>query len=225
VAAGKRRAKRRTMKKRKADWVYRGLEYDEVGLATGTQVASYCPRQVAYSLAPGPLGEVSWVLYDSANYRHNIVNANAVSGGITLPNAARPEGRRPVMLAVEGHAFVTPTTWALGSRLFLGMRLVICEQDYTSGGLALPTDYNIMEPVALTGNADIATYANGWGNLRTRFFLQSFDSNDVEWLVHMKWQGRVSLPPHLCLAMFCQSDANSVNCRMTPKFRTLVEED
>lgn len=218
----------------RADWVYRGYEYDMTGNAASTQVASYVNMQrnaLTYTLQPGtPVGVV---LYDSHDYLGSPTKAfNAASGEqLMLGREARAEHGTVRIHAVEGTLYMQPSTWTAGSDFTVAARLVICEQNLLTGALALPANYTLLG-ATITGDGlgqDASDYANGWGNLQTRITQQAFSTeNDMaRFSLRFRWKGKRSLPQHLCLGLYVESAGpaiGSTTLRIAPQFRTLVTD-
>lgn len=218
----------------RADWVYRGFEYDMQGNAAATQVASYvnCQRNaLTYTLSPGT--PVGLVLYDSHDYLGSPTKAfNAASGEqLMLGREARAEHGTVKVHAVEGTLYLEPTTWTVGSDFMVAARLVICEQNLQTGALALPAAYTLLG-AGIVGNGlgnDASDYANGWGNLQTRIIRQAFSTeNDMARMaLRFRWKGKRSLPQHLCLGLYVESAGpaiGSTTLRVGPLFRSLITD-
>lgn len=209
----------------RGDWVYRGEEVDSEGGVLGTQVASYVSLQRnsgAYPLSPGT--EVAVILYDSYDYFKSATQR--FNTGAWLGKEARPEGPRPTILAVEGHYFLVPNAWTLGSNWAVSARIVICDQNLQSGQVDLPALYNM--PTAAPGTM-ISAYANGWGNLVERVDWNAFATGNEQqrWKFGLRWRGRRRLQPHECLALLIESAGpavGSTSLTCTPQFRTLVHD-
>lgn len=218
------RSKRRpTSRKRKmrGDWVYRGFETDGEGGPLASQVASYIAlsRNTGYyTVQPGtPLGVV---LYDSVEYLMTATRSGIAAGTNTfMGREARAEGRKATALAVDGHYYVMPNAWTLGSNWALSARIVVCDQNTTTGGLDLPAAYNLGDSL----------WANGWGNLVERRDWIAFATGNEQqrWKFALSWKGRRSLKPHECLALYIESSGpaiGSTTLLVTPVFRSLMHD-
>lgn len=218
----------------RADWVYRGYEYDIQNAPVTDQAPTYTnlsrdglPFQIQVGSPAG------LILYDSHTYLMQGVKVdNPASGFLAfLGREARAEHGSVTIHAVEGTLYLQPTTWALGANFLVAARIIICQQDPASGAILLPATYTICGG-SLGGagiEADAAVYANGWGNLQTRILRQAFATeNDMSrFQMRFKWRGRRKLRGELCLALFVETigpGVGSVNMDIGPVFRTLVTD-
>lgn len=227
--ARSRSKKSRIKKKMRGDWVYRGLEFDaDTGAPLATQVASYTDLDRnggAYTLAVGTPAGI--VLYDSYDYLTQ--GTRLIAGGIAtmMGRESRPEGRRPTIHAVEVDTFWIPTTWTAGTDFSIIARLVICDQNMSTGGLDLPLLYTLHGGGSLPASASM--FADGWGNLHTAYLRQAFATeNDMSrFRLKFRWKGRRTLAPNLCLGLYIESGGpatGSTSLRFSPRCRTLVSD-
>lgn len=223
------------MKKRRGsspDWVYRGFEYDaDTGAPYTTQVASFTGLDRnggAYTLAVGtPAG---LILYDSADYITQGVRLISAGSASMMGRESRAEGRRPTIHAVEGTLYLQPTSWTAGTDFVVGARIVICDQNLTTGSLDLPANYTILGSAVFTNiDAEPSVWANGWGNLKTAVLRQAFATeNDMaRFQMRLSWRGRRTLQPNTCLGIYIESGGpavGSTSIRFGARFRTLVTD-
>lgn len=215
----------------RGDWVYRGQEYrQDTGVAAATQVASYIgarDRTVGpYVLSPGtPLGVI---LYDSQDYLTQGTQARVGGGNPLMMNkAARSDGKRATVLAVDAQWFLIPNAWTVGANFAVGARIVICDQNMTTGALDLPAGYRMTG--LPTFDNDPALYANGWGNLAERWDYIAFQTGNetVRWKFRLRWRGRRTLQPNQCLGLYLESAppaVGSTTLNVTPVCRSLVHD-
>lgn len=211
----------------RGDWVYRGLEYTPAGAQLASQTSSYTGltrNSGAYTLSSGT--QIGLILYDSSNYMMRTTTQTATS---RMSTAARAEGRRATVMAVNGFIFITPNAWTVGSNFLIGWRLVVCDQNEFTGALDLPAAYSFVQqaPTAALPSSDFAMSANGWGNLAEGYKFQTFDQNDASWMLHIKWRGRRSLESNSCLGLLMESAGPAVGSTtllVSPRLRSLVHD-
>lgn len=227
------RSRRGGKRRMRADWVYRGEEFNATGQVHPTQVASYTGAidraNGAYTLTVGaPLG---LVLYDSNDYlRQGTRTIQAVGGNVTMGwmgKEGRAEGKRPTILGVDVHLELQPSAWTLGANWALGWRLVICDQNMSTGGLDLPGQYKMSSINARDNGSSM--WANGWGNLMEGYRYVAFMTGNetVRWSIHARWRGRRTLSSSTCLGLYVESAppaALSTTLRVTPMCRSLVHD-
>lgn len=206
------------------DWVYRGLEYNITSnAALVAQVASYCPldrNSGFYTLQVAtPVGVV---LYDCYDY---MTESTRVNVGKLGSEARMDSNKKTTIHGVDVDLFLQPTSWTVGNDFVICARIVICEQDLLTGGLALPTNYILLGGGAIAQEPSV--YANGWGNLKDAYLREAFATeNDMSrFRMRFRWRGRRTLPAHLCLGLYIESGGPALgetSFRLTPRCRTLV---
>lgn len=206
----------------KADWVYRPNIYDDAGSPFDT-FGTYSPWPTV--LTSGQNNAEGLILYDSHNYLNKVVSF----GNIPIPfaNAARAEGSRAKVIAVEGHMTVVPSAWAVGTVFQLGMRFGIFEQDAVGGFVLVDTNYNMFFQTALT-QLHPAVHANT--RLWQREFRrrEDFIENRGSFTYRFRFRVNRFLNPNQCYAIYLESSTtnpSSVNLSLTPWFRTLVADE
>lgn len=228
------RSRRRSFKRRGArpDWVYRGFEYDaDTGAPLASQIASFTGldrNSGFYTLSVG--GPVALSLYDSVDYMTQ--GTRIITGGIAgmMGREARPEGRKPTVHAVEVDLFLQPTSWTAGTDFVIGARIIICDQNITTGATDLPANYTILgNATASTIDAEPSVWANGWGNLRERIIREAFATeNDMaRFRMRFRWKGRRTLQSHTMLALYVESGGaavGSTSIRFGARCRSLISD-
>lgn len=173
----------------RADWVYRGGKYllagdivnDEEERESGTY---YAPFTLASSSSGVPSeGATAQVLYDSeeymgSRYAPGQVPASGQWNNYAINAQARPDAVEggPLIHAVDVNFHVFNSTWATGWVLYLGVRVIVAQQDPLTGLALLDPAYSMWQDVAgLT--AQPATWANGrdncWEDRITKVFRTS----------------------------------------------------
>jgi len=201
----------------KADWVYRATD------PNGSTIGSYDPNQ-SHALNAGLEGASFCVLYDSVDFMRTLHYDSLTSSDSTYPRASRAEGRRPLILAVEGSVIWLPSAWAIGSSWFAAGRLGPFEQDTTLGGASIQAEWGIWQTPL--GNMELSTFANARQNLRTWWHTKGFNDNGNRWMTRYRWRGKHRLyDSKTCFGMYFEAPDNSVNMTFLPLFRTLVVDE
>lgn len=225
----KRRSKGRFKRpKRRADWVYRSSGHIESTAGAGVDLLGTYDSNVLNHTS-GTAASQGHILYDSQNYLRTPVRETF--GGVLshIPRAARAEGRKPTILAVEGIVYWEPSTWALGSLMAIGMRLGVFEQDPGSGNVLLDPEYSMWNdgPYAAGGSlSKVVDWANnGRNNTWERRIHYGFSDNSVFTVVRVRWRGRRSLLANECFALYTELEGTSVDTRTQYWLRTLVADE
>jgi len=177
----------------------------------------------------GPANAQSHVLYDSQNYTRQVLGGQFGVGLGQLGRVARAEGRRPLILAVEGIVYWEPSTWALGNLMAIGMRLGVFEQDPGNGVFLVDAAYSMWvdEPaVASSSLSTVGDWANnGRGNAWERRIHYGFSDNQAFTVTRIRWRGRRALQPNECFGLYTELEPTSVNTRTQYWLRTLVADE
>lgn len=219
MARTRRRVSRGTSSARrvKADWVYRPSSRQISPQPAGSDlVGTY--EQGVRTLNSGLGNAQGLVLYDSSNYLQ--VQGRSPAGQSSITGAARAEGAKPTILAVEGTLFFEPTTWALGNVIALGVRLGVLEQDSALPVPVVDTDYSMWVNGATTEPARFAN--NGRSNMREWRMWRGFSDNGAVFQAHFRWRGRRKLEGTEALFLWMELQTTSVNLRYQTWFRSLV---
>lgn len=219
----KRTFRRRKSDGRKADWVYRGDIHDGAGGVIDS-FGSYVPGLGFVQAAGSPQATIHW-LYDSSLYRKF---ATSVGGNVPLvmPPAMRAEGRKPLILRVQGWMSVLPTAWVAGTVVFLGMRFGVWDQSPNTGNGIFQANYNMWDN-ALNDNAAPATFAN-FGNYVREFRKSwSFDIGQTASRVNFTFNFacRRAMLPHQGFGIYTELAPGSTACSIVHAFRTLVVDE
>lgn len=222
----KRRGKR-------PDWVYRGFEYDaDTGAPQTLQVASFTGLDRnggTYTINGAATGGL--VLYDSADYL--MTGTRLISGGqaTIMGRESRPDGRAAQVSAVEVDLFLQPVTWSAGTDFCFGARIVICDQNMTTGGLDLPNAYTLLGNATFgTIDTEASLYANGWGNLKEKIIREAFATeNDMaRFRLSLRWRGKRRIPRQCCLGLYMENagpSVGSVALRFGVRARSLITDE
>jgi len=217
-----RAAKRKTTlrkRRQRADWVYRGYEYDEEGGAV-LDHETYGNSVFTLSGTTPAAG----VLYDSRAY---LMESTTRGGGPgAMLKAGRAEGgRRPHIIRVQGYIFPEPTTWAVGSLIEVAFRIGIFEQDIPTGDVITPSiDWTMWNNVGLLPEQS-ATWANMrrqnlWERRIRRRFSTSNDQAASTIIVNATISAKLN--EEECLAIVGQCSGASVDMRGQWWLRSLV---
>lgn len=151
----KRRRRTSAPKRRtRADWVYRGMSYDEEGTPISFVHPTYEPEFLSL---PANSSVVMW-LYDSKNFLLPLAGGTPGPGTFGLPQSARAEGKRARVIGVDLKVYLRVTNWVANARIRMGMRIGIIEQDATDGDGILPANYSMW--TSLGQQAQPAMWAN-----------------------------------------------------------------
>jgi len=219
------RGTRGALRRKRADWVYRGNQYQAgiagAGMDPSVQ-ASYTPSIT--SIMSGLVNSRALILYDSVN-RLKVVAGVGVSGANFMERAARAEGRRPSIMASEGTIYFEPDTWALGNLWAIGWRLGVFLQDPVSGAVSVPGTYTMWTDGGMGDNP--AVWANDKKWVQEERFFKTFTDNQGNGVttLHYRWRGRRSLGPDECFALYIELEPTSVNGRLQPWCRSLVQDE
>lgn len=219
MARSKRRMPSRRSRPR-ADWVYRPNLRDAAG-GLIDDLGTY--DQGNQTLVAGIPTANAAVLYDSHN---RIAQTMPTGGGVpTMTQAARAEGGRAFIVAVQGVIIWTPTTWALGSTYRLGIRFGMFEQDPSTGAFLLDPTYSMWQATVGTPMLSPASWANDRQWQHEYRVGQQFNDNSQIWNKRFFFKVRRSLLPNFCYGIFLESQPGSVNLSYQLWFRTLVSDE
>lgn len=220
------RRRRFSPRRRKADWVYRGNALGnsvDPPLDNTDTLGTYTSAIV--SIASGLANARGHILYDSQN-RFLTLMGPSLGGVATGNRAARAEGQKPLMLAVEGGLYFEPSAWAVGNVVSYGIRLGVFEQDPNLGSLLLPADYSMWNTGSSNGPDVYAN--NGRMNAREWRWAKGYTdagTTSVARFHYFRWKGRRRLEPNECFALYCEVPSTSVTGRFQFWFRTLVSDE
>lgn len=223
------RSKRRTFSKRRrvaADWVYRPCLQDLAG-GLIDDLGTY--DFITGTLVAGPANANFHVLYDSHNHISNTMGALAAAPIREMPNAARAEATRPLIMRVQGIATIRPSAWAVGSIFQLGMRFGIFEQDAQSGSVLIDPAYSMWSAGGAGINQlRVATWANDRNWQHERRFGQAFHDNGAYFMQRFNFRVNRRIDPNECYGIYMESDTqfvSSINLLYQLWFRTLVSDE
>jgi len=205
-------------KREQWDWVYRSRMVGFPPFNAADTQWTYGPQIRA--IASGPAESLAFVLVDSYNYAQARMGLNAASVTTLLRPAAVAEPRRTTVRAVQGQLYAEPSTWALGSFIGLGMRIIKAEQAHTGEALLAAT-YSMWADLVPD---DCATFANQATMLRERRFDTTFAAGQPNaFNLRFGWSGRTTLRPEEGLFLYIELDGTSVDLRTQTWFRSLVK--
>lgn len=213
----------------RADWVYR---QHAIRADNGAQVDSLGTYDDGLVSQTGGIAQAqSHILYDS----HDQLGVWTASG-IEVPagtparlvsRAARAEGRRATILAVEGCVLLSPGEWALGNLVAWSWRMGAFEQDRT-GVFSLDAQYSMW----VTGGATPFEPPAQWANFRRLNAKEdrvwhAFDADRLNPLfkVRIFWKGRRTLDPRDCWGLYTEMENTSIGIDQQFWLRTLVVDE
>lgn len=210
-----------------ADWVYRDHVYDDTG-ALIAAAGTYSNQP--FTLTAGVANAQGKVLYDSHNY---IKQGVQLTAGAMIPfgSQGRAEAGRATILGYEGILAITPTTWAAGTNIRLGVRVGVFEQDAGTGFFLVDPAYTMF-----TSSPNLSLNASAWANSRTwveeRRVYRAFSTSNDQALQVLRFRRRCRrrLNPHECFGMFLEINnqagtTGGVNMEGTLWMRTLVSDE
>lgn len=233
------------MKRRvRKDWVYRPAGHrlpDETvnagqGLGAfeglGASLGSY-DRQVV-TMATGVAASQARILYDSTN-RIAVGMGSLDSETRTttwFTRAARAEGKKARVFAVQGFLHCEPTTWTLGNVMAIGWRLGVYDQDPESGFIEVPTEYSMWE----NGSAGVGTpfatpamWANDGRWVKEDRRIKVFSSGDEapQMRIPIYWRSArgITLRGRESFALYLELGATAVQMRIQTWLRSLVSDE
>lgn len=213
------------------DWVYRAnSRLFGIGTAANDLLGSYEP--LVTTVNSGVTNAQTRILYDSQNYLASISRGGIGSGGTVatvgvIKGAARAEGRKPCIHAVEGIIHAEPTVWAFGNVMALGVRIGTFEQDLT-GVFSVDAEYSMWtNGISIPGfqPADFAnnTRNNAWERRTFKFFGDA--STTPNMLIKVSWRGKKYLEANECFGMYLEVPSTAVNLRTQCWVRSLVADE
>lgn len=217
----------RFRKRLRADWVYRSNaqsaeDQDEIADVLGT----YEPLIFTHSTGVG--NSLAHILYDSQQWGALQGGGGVALGGWTraINRAARAEGRKATILAVEGIIYWEPSVWALGNLMAIGVRLGCFEQDPGTGNILLDAAYSMWTNEVGGSSSRPSGWANpGRGNTWERRYHVGFSETVPFFVSRIAWRGRRVLQPNECFAVYTELENTSVNTRTQMWLRTLVSDE
>lgn len=224
------RSKRRRSFSRKrvsADWVFRPCLVDVAG-AVIDDLGTY--DQIVGTLVAGAANANFSVLYDSHNHVAQTMGALAGAPIRSMPQAARAEASRALIMRVQGVCIYRPTAWAVGSIFSLGFRFGIWEQDAQTGNVLVDPAYSMWA----SGGAGVnqlrpATWANdrNWQHER-RTGATFGENNSAYFMQRFNFRVNRRLDPNECYGIWMEADTffvSSINLQYQLWFRTLVADE
>lgn len=224
----------------RADWVYRGNKFllggdvsiNEEEAQSGTY---YAPFALPVATPGNPyVGATGQVLYDSGNYmggrygqdREPATGEPRLYG---INPEARPDSpmNGPLIHGCDLHIHIYNSSWVGMSRLYLGLRIIVAEQDPESGQALLHAAYSMWQDVGGL-NAQPAVWANGrqncWEDRITRVFRSS-DGEDLSLMYsrRVRFKRRLEANEGLFLYFETHPSGNAVGL-INPFCRTLVSD-
>jgi len=215
----------------RADWVYRNsAKVFGTGIQANDQLGTY--ESAVQSQNTGVANATSHILYDSNNYIGVLTRGgigSAATSGTTgvLGRHIRAEGRKPMIMAMQGAIFCEPQTWTLGNVMAVGIRIGVFEQDI-SGVFSLDIGYSMWAPEAGVPFSTPAHWANNTRNNKREWrFWKSFGDASTPPLMVLRlfWRGRAYLEGNECFGLFTELQSTSVGTRMQYWCRTLVADE
>lgn len=205
-----------------ADWVYRGDLYDGAGAPLDVS-GTYVP-DLSKGLIPGYLnGTVFW-LYDSYNFTSDVETVGL--GMAPKGRFRRAEGSNPKILRVRGSMSVTPSTWAVGSSYFLGIRFGRFRQDANNGLAIFDANYNMWGPTNPTTQQMLmpARFANDRSWVLERYHIERFNDNNFSLNWRFNFPVNRTLKPDEGFGMYVETGFGSVNIQFNLRLSALVSD-
>jgi len=221
------RARRRSASGQRADWVYRPQRWLQSDYSSGEANPSGT-YDCAISMSSGSANATAQVLYDSDNtVRSYGVIDPATATWMDLDAAARPQGADSGALihGVDVDFHFRPSTWALGSSIRLGWRVVVADQDADTGQAQLDVSYSMWDNILGVATGEPARFANGRQNCGEGRYVRSFDSNAQIFDVKRYIRCKRRLQAQEGLFLYIETTSDSVNLSYINLFcRTLVTD-
>lgn len=120
------------------------------------------------------------------------------------------EGSKQRTLLVKGHILSSPSTWALGTSRKLMFRLIVAEMNLSSGGMLIPTGYNLQD----------AAYANETYAWQDMVFDTFTAGNESRSMTRVNAPCKRTLSEREALFLYVANHGN-VTENITPMLRTL----
>ncbi|MDG0902519.1 hypothetical protein P6U18_21430 [Pseudomonas sp. L01] len=211
----------------RADWVYRGDRYFITD--TGSQEANPSGTYgTVITLNSGPANQTAQVLYDSDRTAARIAgNDTATDVPWIIPQASRPDGvgGGALIHAVELFIRYSASTWALGSEINFGWRIIVADQDAELGVAQLDAGYSMWQNVLGGAFTQEAVHANGRQNCAEGRKCNAFSDNGNMFTIHKMVKFKRRLQTQEGLFLFMETAAGSQNLnRLDLYCRTLVTD-
>lgn len=210
-----------------ADWVYRGNRFLQSDYSAGEANPSGTYGSV-FTLNSGAANVTAQVLYDSdATMRTYGVIDPATATWMDIDAAARPQGsdRGALIHGVDVHFNYRPATWAIGSILMVGWRIIIATQDPDSGQAQIDTAYSMFTNVTGDAAGTITRFANGRQNCAEGRRIDAFSDNGQYFTVRRYCKFKRRLQADEGLFLFLEGSTQSVNIgQLNTYCRTLVTD-
>lgn len=208
----------------RADWVYRPNIYLSDG-SLGDSRGSYNP--VATSVPTGPANASGKILYDSVNYMQ--VSMGTVPVGAQMNRAGRAEARGAFIHRVQGHALVSPSTWAVGSTLNVAFAIGVFPQDSDTGAPLVEDAFTLWVEQSDPQETP-AVFANWTDIVQIRRLHKAFSDNGQYFVVPLSCRIRRRLKSNECLALYTENSSlggsfSSTGMVMQVWMRSLVSDE
>lgn len=221
MARSRRTMRRRTSRRRRADWVFRPNVHDE----SGNLVDNFGTYQPTFTtLTPGVDNAFIKILYDSHNRFSSLTQGPGNTQEPGLPRVSRAEGRKATILAVQGSITFDSSTWVGGDLVDFGFRIGAFEQDVMNGGVLIDATYSLFNPTTIN-MVKPAIWANdrNW-DFERRYRTRFGGGTDPVWRFQINVRAKRRLNPNMCYAVFFESAAGN-NLNVRPFLRTLVQDE
>lgn len=213
----------------RADWVYRPQrwEVDDPGMPEPNFSGTYGG---SISLNGGPSNATGQVLYDAdAVVQNNLgVFSPASAGWLVTPSPSRTGGgdRGALIHGVDLYIGFRPSTWALGSLVMLGWRIVVAEQDPETGQMNIQPGYSMWLNVTGYAMTTEAHFANGRNNCAEGRRQEAFgDGTSPWWTIRGFKRFKRRLTSKEGLFLYLEVPSQSVNLAQVDLYcRTLVTD-
>lgn len=211
----------------RADWVYRSNARADDAVGSDADVIGTYEMNIPPH-AGGPGNAQGHILYDSVNYLAQFGAGGNIVGGVQrmIGRAARAEGRKPCILAVEGIIYWEPSIWALGNLMAIGTRFGVFEQDPGTGQVLLDPAYSMWMNEVGGSQSKPAQWANGTrGNAMERRTHVGYSDTRPFHVERWRFRTRRFLAANECFAVYTELENTSVDTRTQWWLRTLVADE
>lgn len=205
------------------DWIYRGDAFgnSEPQWDSGddSELASYTNN--TSTLSAGYVQSRGLILLDSTIRGATIINTGS-NVMAALNGAASPRQKSITVLAVQGVIKLTPSSWTLNDEINVGWRLGVFDQDPASGFVSVESQYTMWSAGGPFSN-QAANWADRAFLKEGRVMRSAGETSPRVITLPIFWRGRQSVRPGRCLAIYLEQPDNSIQVRIQPWMRTLVE--
>jgi len=219
-----RRRGRSPVLRKHTDWVYRanvpGLTVAPLNIGDNLGTYDFSVRGLTTGVANA---QALW-LVDAADKEQSVYRSAPGAAGIQSM-AAKPEGPRTKVLAVEGIIYFEPSTWAAGNLMAMGVRIMAIEQDIVTSVALVDSDMTMWNTTSAGFQDAASRYANDKQlNMYEQRMFKSFGDNGSIMVMRIRARINWTLQSRHGLALWLEGESTSVNVRYQTWLRTLVQK-